>query len=146
MRSGAAPLRTGSSPGHAAAGSPCGSDHHGVEPSRGWSAASSSALLRWRSSSSRYRPRYHLRCFQRCRSCRNGRSQSATVIESSGGPWPGKRRRAVVDGRGEGEMDVQKRAGSSLFTPLLRVSLSTQLPLMTTGYCECFLGHLKLLF
>lgn len=39
-----------------------------------------------------------------------------------------------------------KRAGASLFRPLLRVSLFTCLPLMTTGYCECFLRHLKLLF
>lgn len=37
-------------------------------------------------------------------------------------------------------MDVQKQTPSSD-----RVSLSTWLPLMTTGCCECFLRHLKLL-
>lgn len=102
--SGAAPLRTGSSPGCAAAGSPGSYDLRGAAPSRSCSAAGSSPLLRWRSSGSRYRPRYRRRCFQRCRSWRNDRSQIETATESSGGPWL-ERRRAVVDECDEGRTE-----------------------------------------
>lgn len=98
-RCGAAPLRTGSSP--AVAGSPGSCDHRDAEPSRRCSAAGSSPLLRWRSSCSHYRLRYHCCCFQRYCSCRNDRSQIETASVSSGGPWL-ERRRAVVDGRDEG--------------------------------------------
>lgn len=106
-KSGAAPQRAGSSPGCAAAGSPGSCDHRGAAPSRGCSAACSSPLLRWCSSSSRYRPSYRCRCFQRYRSYRNDRNQTETAIESSGGPWLVRRRkrRAAMNGR---EMDVQE--------------------------------------
>lgn len=100
--SGAAPPRTGSSPGCAAADSPGSCDHRGAAPSRGCSAAGSSPLLRWRSSCSRCRPRYHCHCSRRYRSCRNDRNQTETATESSGGPWLG---RAVVDGRDEGRLE-----------------------------------------
>lgn len=104
-KSGAAPLRTGSSPGcAAAAGSPGSCGHRGAAPSRRCSAACSSPLLRWRSSCSRYRLRYHCCCLQRCCSCRNDRSQTETATESSGGPWL-ERRRAVLDGRDEGRLE-----------------------------------------
>lgn len=106
VMSGAAPLRTGSSPGCAvAAGSPGSCGHRGAAPSRRWSAAGSSPLLRWRSSCSRYRLHYHYCCLQRCCSCRNDRNQTETATESSGGPWLERRRRAVLDGRDEGRLE-----------------------------------------
>lgn len=93
VRSGAAPLRTGSSPGCAAAAAAAaavgsrGSSVRGAAPSRGCSAVGSSPLLRWRSSGCRYRPCYRCRRSHRCHSWRNDRSQTETATESSGGPW-----------------------------------------------------------
>lgn len=48
-------------------------------------------------------------------------------------------------------MDVMKvgcedKPSETYWDFLFGVSLFTQFPLMTAGYCECVLGHLKLLF
>lgn len=146
------PLRTYSSPGcvAVAAGSPSSCDHRGVAPNLSYSAASNSTLLRWRLPSSHYQQRYHCRYCQRRRSCRNDRSLTETVIESSGGPWlrmrRSRRKRAVVDGRDEGsagEMDVQK--GTEATLPLHTASATLSIRLVTADD-HCSLRHLKLPF
>lgn len=113
-RSGAAPLRTGSSP--AAVGSPGSCDHRDAAPSRRCSAAGSSPLLRRRSSCSHCRFRYRRCCFRRCCSCRNDRSQTETSNASSGGPWL-ERRRAVVDESNEGNPFRNLLLGPQLSPP-----------------------------
>lgn len=145
-RSDAAPQRTGSSPGRAAAGSPGSSDHRGAAPSQGCSAEDSSPLLRWRSSCSRYHPRYRCHCLQRCRLSRNDKNQTETATASWGGPWL-EEKRAVVDGR-DGKVGLERWTSRNRQEPFSSdcFSLSSQLPLMTTGCCECFLRHLKPLF
>lgn len=123
-KSGAAPPQTGSSLGCAVAGSPGSYDHRDAAPNRSCSAAGSSPLLRWRSSCSRYQQRYRCHCFQRCRSCRNDKSQTETATESSGGPWLG---RAVVEGRDEGKLE--RRTFRNGQEP---PSSSTRLPLLSS--------------
>lgn len=87
--SGAALLPTGSSL-ECAAGCPGDCDRRGEMPTRDYSVAGSSRLLRWRSLSSHYQPRY--RRYSHRRSGRNERSRSGTATESWGGPWPGTER------------------------------------------------------